>query len=66
MRFLCLLLVVLFLVLQGVTGQPFILRPLNHCTLQNGRCFPGTCPHSYYWIDLCHNRYSCCKRYVEV
>ncbi|NXE57895.1 GLL7 protein, partial [Casuarius casuarius] len=68
MRFLYLLLVVLFLVLQGVTGRrlPFISRPLNHCTLQNGHCFPGACPRSFYWIDLCHGGYSCCRRYVEV
>ncbi|XP_067150951.1 defensin beta 136 [Apteryx mantelli] len=62
MRILYLLLVVLFLVLQGVAGQPFNPGFFNPCTAQNGRCFPGICRRPYYWIGTCQNGNSCCRR----
>ncbi|KFV71566.1 hypothetical protein N308_04474, partial [Struthio camelus australis] len=62
MRILYLLLVVLFLVLQGVAGQPFIPRPLDPCIAQNGRCFTGICRYPYFWIGTCRNGKSCCRR----
>ncbi|NWX85155.1 GLL7 protein, partial [Nothoprocta ornata] len=65
MRILYLLLVALFLVIQGVAGQPFVPRPVDTCNVQNGFCFPGICRRPYYWIGTCANGYSCCRRYVE-
>ncbi|NXA74862.1 GLL7 protein, partial [Thryothorus ludovicianus] len=58
MRILHMLLVVLFLMLQGVAGQ--LLD--NSCLTQNGRCFPGICRRPYYWIGTCSNGFSCCRR----
>ncbi|NWI15078.1 GLL7 protein, partial [Crypturellus soui] len=66
MRILYLLLVALFLVVQGVAGQHFIPRPIDTCTTQNGLCMPGICRRPYYWIGTCHNGYSCCRRFVEI
>ncbi|NWS17460.1 GLL7 protein, partial [Pachyramphus minor] len=63
MRILYQLLVVLFLMLQGAAGQPFI--PGDPCQAQNGRCFPGICRRPYYWVGTCQNGFSCCRRYVE-
>ncbi|NXF08032.1 GLL7 protein, partial [Smithornis capensis] len=59
MRILYLLLVVLFLMLQAVAGQP---HPYDPCEQQNGRCFPGICRRPYYWIGTCSNGFSCCRR----
>ncbi|NXM97739.1 GLL7 protein, partial [Sylvia borin] len=61
MRILHLLLVVLFLLLQGAAGQEFP-RLDNSCLIQNGRCVPGICRRPYYWIGECSNGYSCCRR----
>ncbi|NXA52567.1 GLL7 protein, partial [Nothocercus julius] len=66
MRILYLLLVALFLVIQGVAGKSFIPRPIDTCKIQNGLCIPGICRRPYYWIGLCNNGYSCCRRYVEI
>ncbi|NXA99657.1 GLL7 protein, partial [Cnemophilus loriae] len=61
MRILHMLLVVLFLMLQGAAGQEF--PRLDHsCETQNGRCFPGICRRPYYWIGSCRNGYSCCRK----
>ncbi|NXA09418.1 GLL7 protein, partial [Sapayoa aenigma] len=65
MRILYHLLVVLFLMLQGVAGQPFLPSPRQPCEEQNGRCFPGICRRPYYWVGTCYNGYSCCRRYIE-
>ncbi|NXP24321.1 GLL7 protein, partial [Scytalopus superciliaris] len=62
MRILYQLLVVLFLVLQGAAGQPFIPVPGSTCGAQNGRCTPGICRRPYYWIGTCPNGLSCCRR----
>nr|ACQ76906.1 beta-defensin 7 preproprotein [Gallus gallus] len=63
MRILYLLLSVLFVVLQGVAGQPFIPRLIDTCRLRNGICFPGICRRPYYWIGTCNNGIgSCCAR----
>ncbi|KGL76948.1 Gallinacin-7, partial [Tinamus guttatus] len=62
MRILYLLLVALFLVLQGVAGQHFIPSAVNTCKSQNGFCVPGICRRPYYWIGICSNGYSCCRR----
>ncbi|CAN8205084.1 unnamed protein product [Coccothraustes coccothraustes] len=61
MRIFHMLLVVLFLMLQGAAGQVF--PRLDHsCFIQNGRCFPGICRRPYYWIGTCSNGYSCCRK----
>ncbi|NXA39933.1 GLL7 protein, partial [Eudromia elegans] len=65
MRILYLLLVALFLVVQGVAGKPFFPTS-GTCQLQNGFCFPGICRRPYYWIGTCNNGYSCCRRYAEI
>ncbi|NXU57537.1 GLL7 protein, partial [Turnix velox] len=62
MRILCHLLVLLFMILQGVAGQPFYPGHVDPCLAQNGRCFPGICRRPYYWIGTCNNGYSCCRR----
>ncbi|NXO45411.1 GLL7 protein, partial [Locustella ochotensis] len=62
MRILHLLLVVLFLMLQGAAGQHVFPRPDNSCSTQNGRCFPGICRRPYYWIGECSNGFSCCRK----
>ncbi|NXF63070.1 GLL7 protein, partial [Ciccaba nigrolineata] len=59
MRILYQLLVVLFMMLQGATGQTFIPGSFGSCS---GRCFPGICRRPYYWIGTCPNGYSCCKK----
>ncbi|KFP40218.1 Gallinacin-7, partial [Chlamydotis macqueenii] len=61
MRIIYQLLVVLFMIIQGAVGQPFVPRPIKFCGGQNGRCFPGICRRPYYWIGTCDNGYSCCK-----
>ncbi|NXN79015.1 GLL7 protein, partial [Bombycilla garrulus] len=61
MRILHVLLVVLFLMLQGAAGQG-IPRLDNSCLIQNGRCFPGICRRPFYWIGTCSNGFSCCRR----
>ncbi|NWI45919.1 GLL7 protein, partial [Picathartes gymnocephalus] len=61
MRILHVLLVVLFLMLQGAAGQVFP-RPDYSCKMQNGHCVPGICRRPYYWIKDCSNGYSCCKK----
>ncbi|NWI54556.1 GLL7 protein, partial [Calyptomena viridis] len=65
MRILYQLLVGLFLMLQGVAGQPHLPSPHQPCLGLNGRCFPGICRHPYYWIGTCSNGFSCCRRYTE-
>ncbi|XP_075004098.1 gallinacin-7-like [Calonectris borealis] len=62
MRILYQLLVVLFMMLQGAAGQSYFPRPINHCAVPNGRCFPGICRRPYYWVGTCLNGFSCCKR----
>nr|AJW76460.1 beta-defensin 167 [Garrulax canorus] len=62
MRILHLLLVVLFLVLQGAAGQEVFSRLDNSCLRQNGRCVRGICRYPYYWIADCSNGYSCCRK----
>ncbi|KFQ99225.1 Gallinacin-7, partial [Nipponia nippon] len=62
MRILYQLLVVIFMMLQGAAGQPYIPEPHHPCIFQKGHCFPGICRRPYYWIGTCHNGYSCCKR----
>ncbi|NXQ60552.1 GLL7 protein, partial [Anthoscopus minutus] len=62
MRILHMLLVVLFLMLQGAAGQEVFPRLDNSCLTQNGFCFPGICRRPYYWIGTCGNGYSCCRR----
>ncbi|NWR87747.1 GLL7 protein, partial [Furnarius figulus] len=62
MRILYLLLVVLVLMLQGATGQPFVPSLDRTCWTQNGKCFQGICRRPYYWIGTCQNGYSCCRR----
>ncbi|NXU63473.1 OSTR3 protein, partial [Horornis vulcanius] len=62
MRILHMLLVVLFLMLQGAVGQQEFPRLDNSCLSQNGRCFSGICRRPYYWIGECSNGYSCCRR----
>ncbi|KFQ36142.1 hypothetical protein N331_10444, partial [Merops nubicus] len=59
MRILYQLLVVLFVMLQGAVVQP---TPFNSCEAQNGRCFPGICRRPYYWVGLCPNGFSCCRK----
>ncbi|NXE15881.1 GLL7 protein, partial [Lophotis ruficrista] len=66
MRIIYQLLVVLFMIIQGAVGQPFVPRSIKFCGAQNGRCFRGICRRPYYWIGTCDNGYSCCKMYVEV
>ncbi|XP_077637942.1 ostricacin-3-like [Lonchura striata] len=61
MRILHVLLVVLFLMLQGAAAQLFP-RQNSPCMMQNGLCFPGICRYPYYWIGTCSNGYSCCTR----
>ncbi|NWI86098.1 GLL7 protein, partial [Pitta sordida] len=62
MRILYLLLVVLFLVLQGVAGQPILPSPYHPCDDQEERCVPGICRRPYYWVGICHRGFSCCRR----
>ncbi|NWX26799.1 GLL7 protein, partial [Notiomystis cincta] len=62
MRILHMLLLVLFLMLQGAAGQHLFPRLDGSCVAQNGRCFPGICRRPYYWIGSCSNGYSCCRR----
>ncbi|KFV39589.1 Gallinacin-7, partial [Tyto alba] len=62
MRILYQLLIVLFIMLQGAAGQRFIHRQFNSCQIQNGKCFPGICRRPYYWIGICHNGFSCCRK----
>ncbi|NWW73254.1 GLL7 protein, partial [Climacteris rufus] len=66
MRILHVLLVVLFLMLQGAAGQHEFPRPHDACTRLNGRCFPGICRRPYYWVGQCGNGFSCCRRCVEM
>ncbi|NWJ11071.1 GLL7 protein, partial [Crypturellus undulatus] len=66
MRILYLLLVALFMVVQGVAGKHFFPRPIDTCYTRNGLCIPGICRHPYYWIGTCHNGDSCCRKYVEI
>ncbi|NXM40991.1 GLL7 protein, partial [Gymnorhina tibicen] len=61
MRILHVLLVVLFLVLQGAAGQ-LVFPRMDSCAIQNGRCFPGICRRPYYWIGTCTNGFSCCRK----
>ncbi|NXH91157.1 GLL7 protein, partial [Edolisoma coerulescens] len=62
MRILHMLLVVLFLMLQGAAGRLMFPRLDRSCVNQNGRCFPGICRRPYYWIGSCNNGFSCCRR----
>ncbi|NXS16267.1 GLL7 protein, partial [Mystacornis crossleyi] len=62
MRILHMLLVVLFLLLQGAAGQLVFPRLDGFCVTQNGRCFPGICRRPYYWIGTCSNGFSCCRK----
>ncbi|NXU15176.1 GLL7 protein, partial [Pardalotus punctatus] len=62
MRILHMLLVVLFLMLQGAAGQLMFPRLDYSCAVQNGRCFSGICRRPYYWVGMCSNGYSCCRR----
>ncbi|NWU93857.1 OSTR3 protein, partial [Upupa epops] len=59
MRILYQLLVVLVIMLQGVAAQPGLFDP---CLTQNGRCVPGICRRPYYWVGMCRNGFSCCRR----
>ncbi|NXD85534.1 GLL7 protein, partial [Halcyon senegalensis] len=65
MRVLYLLLVVLFMMLQGAAGKEGQPGIIDTCIMQNGRCFPGICRRPYYWVGTCHNGLSCCRKYVE-
>ncbi|NXC51796.1 OSTR3 protein, partial [Aleadryas rufinucha] len=62
MRILHMLLVVLFLMLQGAAGQLVFPRLGDSCVAQNGRCFRGICRRPFYWIGSCWNGYSCCRK----
>uniref|UniRef100_A0A8V0YBB7 Avian beta-defensin 6 n=1 Tax=Gallus gallus TaxID=9031 RepID=A0A8V0YBB7_CHICK len=67
MRILYLLLSVLFVVLQGVAGQPYFSSPIHACRYQRGVCIPGPCRWPYYRVGSCGSGLkSCCVRYVEV
>ncbi|NWI27164.1 GLL7 protein, partial [Sula dactylatra] len=62
MRILYQLLVVLFVMLQGVAGQQYFPGQFSSCRRQNGRCIPGLCRSPYYWVGSCGKGYSCCRR----
>uniref|UniRef100_A0A8C3D9R8 Beta-defensin-like domain-containing protein n=1 Tax=Corvus moneduloides TaxID=1196302 RepID=A0A8C3D9R8_CORMO len=64
MRILHMLLVVLFVMLQGAAGQHVFPGLDDSCVAQNGRCFPGICRRPYYWIGSCSHGFSCCKKWV--
>nr|BBP06480.1 avian beta-defensin 101-1 [Coturnix japonica] len=62
MRILYLLLVVLFVVVQGVAGQSYFSSPIRACRLRGGTCFAGLCRQPYQRIGSCAGRLSCCVR----
>nr|BBP06453.1 avian beta-defensin 101-1 [Coturnix japonica] len=62
MRILYLLLVVLFVVLQGVAGQSYFSSPIRACRVRRGICFFGRCPQPYHHVGSCGLRSSCCVR----
>ncbi|KFP27507.1 hypothetical protein N325_12648, partial [Colius striatus] len=59
MRIIYQLLIVLFIMLQGIAGQH---RPFNSCAAQNGYCTPGTCQYPFRQVGRCPNGFSCCRR----
>nr|BAT57454.1 avian beta-defensin 101a [Coturnix japonica]BAT57469.1 avian beta-defensin 101a [Coturnix japonica]BAT57480.1 avian beta-defensin 101a [Coturnix japonica]BAT57488.1 avian beta-defensin 101a [Coturnix japonica]BBP06468.1 avian beta-defensin 101-3 [Coturnix japonica] len=62
MRILYLLLVVLFVVVQGVAGQSYFSSPAHACRFRRGSCFFGRCRRPYHQIGSCGGGSSCCIR----